>query len=185
MWSRQVRSCTRFSVAASGRDGVRAASDAAARGNAAASSAPDRLRSLERPPKGLAACRGLTICDDRTVVGRARRLRIALPQLGVTSEGEVAMRRLAFSGESGRRLAEGETTTRRACAWFVTSSTPRVPSCVSPREGGSSGPADAGWGDVGDGLPSRPEGARSRFSSGFGRECLARGGPMRAFGFAP
>jgi hypothetical protein len=139
-------SCTRLSVAAFGRDRRRAASDAAARGNAVASSARiacDPSSGHRRASRHAAGSRSVTIERWSTEHGDC----VLRSSIGVTSEGEVAMRRLAFSGEPGRRLAAGETTTGRANdVLSATSSTPRVLSTV------------------GDGLPSRSEGARKRCS---------------------
>lgn len=71
------------------------------------------------------------------------------------------MRRQAFFGELGRRLAESVNDDRSCtCVLSATSSTPRALSRVASCEGGSSERAVARCGMVGGGLPPRPEGAR-------------------------
>jgi hypothetical protein len=74
---------------------------------------PDRLRSLERLPYGHAACRGSTICDDRTVAAEHGDACFALDSESHPT-GSV-MRRLAFFGEPGRRLAEGRRDRSCTC----------------------------------------------------------------------
>jgi hypothetical protein len=70
--------------------------------------------------------RKLTIGDDRPVIGR-RSVGVSLPRSESNPTGTV-MRRLAFFGRSGRRLAAYVSNDyRRACVLLTTSSPPRAP----------------------------------------------------------